>query len=238
MSTDSPLIVFVHTPKAAGSTVIGALESIGPGKGHMESLRKDEKAFLQTATSSTWISGHIAINEFKRRLAPLDRPVRYFTAMREPTAQVMSHYNWLIEIYFKGDKFYQNHPEAIKRISKRLRDSDRSKPAVVVANLRKHPRLFLNFQSRFVLGHDFAESEVGIDEALDTYDFISDGTDVDALLDAMSSGLTSERRRNVSRYHFDPRVFRRPAVKRFLTNSNNEDEQLYERLRERKGSAT
>jgi len=234
MPTDSPLLVFVHTPKAAGSTVIKALDEIGAGLGHIERHRQNERLFLQTAESSAWISGHIPIDEFKQRLEPLDRPIRYFTAMREPHAQVMSHYNWLMEIYFKGDDFYNNHPASVKVISKRLRESNRSKPGVAIRNLRQTPRLFLNYQSRFILGTDFEESGASMDERLNTFEFVSNGTDIDVLLDIMSPGLTSDRRSNVSRYHFDPRLFRHPTVKKFLAENNHLDQALYEHIQQKK----
>ena len=72
-------------------------------RGH-DSLIK-MSGILQVNTCD-WLSGHIDFATAESRLQnATERPVRYFSCMRSPTKHVMSHYNWLIEIFYRGKSF-------------------------------------------------------------------------------------------------------------------------------------
>ena len=221
--SDRPLIVFVHTPKAAGTTVVDALSTFGSGESHVERHRNDPAKLLELAKVSDWISGHVRLTDFQELLADLDRSVKYYAALRDPKSQVRSHYNWLFEIHFRGGDFYENHSKRAKKISEDLRMSDRSKPEVLVENLRRYRQLFMNCQSSFLLGSDFDWKSGNVRRALEQYEFVSTGEDIDELLVNMWPNLTYSKRSNVSRYHFDPGLFDDDLVVDFLHRANARD---------------
>jgi hypothetical protein len=100
-----PLLVFVHIPKTAGTTLTTILRTNEPGtrtrhggnvfKGSggvkqgvtFESLLKNEGGELDRARV---ISGHFPLGI--REYVPNDRAVRYVTVLREPADRTLSHY--------------------------------------------------------------------------------------------------------------------------------------------------
>ena len=225
-----PLVVFVHTPKTAGSTINASLAALGPGMAHVEAHKSDTQAFRAMAEQMAWLSGHVTITDFQTLLAGLDRPVRYFSVMRAPSAHVRSHYNWLIEIFHKGPKFYDSHPPHVKAISEAIRAADRNAPDSIVEMLRRYRGLFLNFQSRFILGQDFDWRKGRLQAALSRFEYVGDGSDLDSLLQAIKPGLVAAEDVNVSRYHFDPELFDSPVVTAFLATDNAHDIALHARV--------
>ncbi len=225
-----PLIVFVHVPKTAGSTINAHLTEAGPGRDHCEFLLSDVAGLTETVRDSTWISGHVPYHRLLPALeAVTDRPLRLFTLIRSPKEQVMSHYNWLIEIFHRSPKFYGSHPDRVKEISEQLRSNDNDDPAVVVANLERYRGLFLDCQTKFVLGRARRWPGHAIDERLDRYEFV--GLDrVDELLTVMLGTMPEQAaRENTSRYHFDKAVFDAPEIEEYLHTFNQVDNRLYRR---------
>ena len=228
--TVKPLIFFVHVPKTAGSTVNRMLERFDAnGRAHCEALLKQPDKMREAAETLTWMSGHIGLTGAREKVVEVtDRPVRLFTCMRNPTAQVMSHYNWLIEIFNKGERFYERHSDRIKEISATLRAADNNDPATVIANLEVFNQLFLNFQSRPVLGRGFNWNKDSLIERLDAYEFIASEATLGDLFETMTGTRPEEEVfENTSRYNFDKAVFSTPEVRDFLRRNNTLDEILY-----------
>ena len=225
-----PLIFFVHVPKTCGSTINAILhEELADGVSHCESIIANDTALAEAAATVDWMSGHVDLSTAQRRLAATtDRPVRFFTCLREPTAQVMSHYNWLIEIYHRGGDFYEKHPAAIKLMSETIRGS-RVDASGIIANLERYAGLFRNCQSRMVLGANFDWDAEALHKRLSEYEAISpDSSGLSSLLSQMLGRDFSiaDRRENVSSYRFDSRVFESEAMQAFLRQWNVLDHML------------
>lgn len=227
-SKQKPLVVYVHVPKTAGSSINHALKGWGKGLDHIERHKGDPEKFLRLADQLDWMSGHIRTAEFAKLLEGLDRPVRWFTSVREPSRHVASHYNWLIEIFHKGEEFYEGHNVHAKRISETLRASDNNDPEIVVANLKRFKNLFLNLQSRFLEDPDYEGEMDG------RFEFICDDSDIDTLLARIGAGARGVPQENRSSYHFDKAVFRTPRLQAFLQEANKLDYAAYDRVRQRK----
>lgn len=229
----NPLIVLVHVPKTAGSTVSRAMsEHFSRGYDHCEALLGP--GFSNVAEHAEWVSGHIDFTTFSRALSNVtNRPLRFFATIREPTRQLMSHYNWLIEIFNRGSRFYNAHPEHIKAISARVRAADNTDPEEIVEILKENEGLFLNTQSRIILGPDFNWNGGKVMRRLQNYEFIGTERDIPQLLSVITE--TTERkvlRRNVSPYHFDREVFQHPRIRNFCIRRNFLDWALYSAINE------
>lgn len=234
-----PLLFFVHVPKTAGSTVNSYLaESRAQGRSHCEAFIHDEAILKQEALSCDWLSGHVDLSKAERLLsAATQRPVAYYTCMRQPTKHVISHYNWLIEIFRRGPAFYEAHPPNIKAISERIRNS-RTDASSIVANLHAFGDLFLNLQSRIILGHKFNWNAGHLHQRLDRYELVTDSNDIASLVKAMTgSALPVLRHENASQYEFDPSVFDSSVLVEFLRKRNTLDEILYRTICERTANA-
>ena len=71
----------------------------GEGVDHIKSKFSTSTCSSDVLEKAPWISGHLNLDGFKNHIEPMiDRKVIYIACMREPFAQVASHYNWLIEI--------------------------------------------------------------------------------------------------------------------------------------------
>lgn len=225
----SPLIFFVHVPKTAGSTVNDYLHQRLPnGRSHCEAFINDDR-LPGFASTADWFSGHVDLTTASTRLAlATQREIRFFSAVRSPVQQVISHYNWLIEIAHRGQEFYDSHPADIRAVSETIRSSG-TDAASIAANLRRWSSLFLNMQSKLVLGHNFkGTNEAHIRERLSIYERISLSEDISPLVEAMSGApATDNRVINSSRYHFNPDVFATDELVECLQTSNSLDVLLY-----------
>ena len=153
----------------------------------------------------------------KRLCEHTSRDLSFFTCIRDPLKQLMSHYNWLIEIYNRGGHFYDGHPAKIKEISHAIRTTSNGKPENVIQQIKAAPTLFLNQQSRIVLeGNPLALSDQGYKESHKVYEFIATETTLPKLINQLS-GLpyNDEKRVNVSHYHFDKAVFKSDIMQEF-----------------------
>jgi hypothetical protein len=224
-----PLIFFVHVPKTAGSTVNAVLHERMPGgRSHCEAFIADQAQWEQSAATCPWLSGHVDLSTAENALsASTSRELRLFTCMRDPTRHVMSHYNWLIEIFHRDAQFYESHPPHIKCISETIRSSPQDASSIA-GNLIRFAGLFLNSQSRTILGNGFDWNTGAVYQRLERYEMIVDSDNV-AMLTTHLLGEPSAtaRRENVSRYHFDPAVFDSEEMRDFLRANNTLDELLY-----------
>ena len=227
----SSINVFIHVPKTSGSTINKYYErSKFTGESHCEAWIDNDKDVSEKVLYLEWLSGHVPFLEMRKRLCEhTSRDLRFFSCIRNPLEQLMSHYNWLIEIYNRGGHFYDGHPTVIKEISHAIRTTDNSQPENVIQQIKASPGLFLNQQSRFILGENpHALSDQGYKEALKVYEFIATETTLPKLINQLS-GLPydDEKRENVSAYHFDKAVFKSDIMQEFLNEQNAADLRLY-----------
>lgn len=233
----NPINVFIHVPKTAGSTVNDYLErSSAHGASHIEAWINDDALAPERLMRLDWVSGHVQFPHMRARLAASTaRHLRFFTLVRDPIKQLMSHYNWLIEIYHRGDAFYNGHPQRIKEISQEIRTSNNDDPRSIIRQISSAPGLFLNQQSRTVLGdltHIPSADELNF--RLTVYDHIATESSLPNFVKQIS-GLKYEdsRRANVSTYHFDRAAFESNDMKEFVADRHAADLALYRHLRER-----
>jgi hypothetical protein len=133
--------------------------------------------------------------------------------LREPTAQVRSHYNWFFEMYDRGPEFYGAVPKWAKAVSERIRSSDVSVDSIL-ANLVATP-ILMNYQTKHVAN-------------VDRYEFVATERRIDDLLSRMlGHEIAIQRRENVSPYRFDKSAFEDRRVRDFLAEHNRLDEELY-----------
>lgn len=225
-----PLTVFVHVPKTAGSTVNQHLSDWSKaGLTHAERFLGKPGKLARRLPRLHWISGHIALNKFLKLLGDTtDRKLHFFGLMRDPAAQVASQYNWQIEIFRRGGRFYRSHPASIRAISERIRATDNTDPAAIIANLQADPGLFLNLQSRFLLGDEIDLDSPAFDDRLARYDLIA--ATPETVIERITGTRPTATRQNTSPYHFDPAVFDTPALRDFLARENRHDLRLYTRI--------
>lgn len=74
----------------------------------MERFLNDRRSFLELARNSDWIGGHIPRDSMANCLVWVNRPVEYYTSVREPIAQLVSHLNYSFERYGRDD-YYDFH---------------------------------------------------------------------------------------------------------------------------------
>jgi hypothetical protein len=221
-------------PKTAGSTVNEHLKAAMPnGRTHCEAIIHKDDEFGKAANSLDWLSGHVNLSVARNRLAAVtDRPIRYFSCLREPTRQVCSHYNWLIEIQARGPAFYNRHPPAIKEISERIRRTDNSSASAIIENLMASRGLFLNMQARLSLGNEFRWATGQIYQQYDIYEMIRTESGLEELVSTMTGQpLRPLVRANESGYHFDKTIFDCDEMQGFLRRNNTLDRIVYDIVR-------
>src|SRR5580698_9795680 len=130
-SMDFPLIVFVHVPKAAGSTVNKFLSECSH-RGRSITRRKylEKSKFVEYARTADWISGHIGRDIFAHSLIWLERKVEYFATVREPIAQLVSHLNFSLD-RSTLDHYFKTHSTKEKTLDSDIRSTDFSDPSSV-----------------------------------------------------------------------------------------------------------
>lgn len=183
----------------------------------------------QRANEADWLSGHAPYDVASTMLkAVTDRRIKYYACLREPKSQVMSHLNWLIEIGHRPKEFFYGHPIHIQEMSFEIRANGLKDKLSILYILTKYRKMFLNFQSRVVMGQR-AACDVGvINKVLSEYEFVGNNSELDTLLRKM--GIAPEHyevRENASEYHFDTSLFDDEEVDYFLKVHNAVDELLY-----------
>lgn len=230
----SLLTVFVHIPKTAGSTVNHHLQkSHLSGQDHIEQWLGNPQVAKDKIRYLDWVSGHISFPSMRSFLANCSpRHMLYFSIFRDPIKQITSHYNWLIEIFHKSEGFYNSHPENIKKISETIRNSANDEPLAIIENLKSFPGLFLNQQSRVLLGEDASQlSEEEILNRLQAYEFVATERTLDVLIERLTADASSvPSHENKSGYHFDPAVFQTPQMREFLSGHHKTDIFVYDIL--------
>lgn len=229
--TPGPLKVLVHVPKTGGTTLNRLLQAWNPnGIVHCESIIRDPEELSRKLPGLAWISGHVSLERMRKALSgQTDRELKFYSVMREPTRQIASHYNWLIEIYHRGEVFYQNHSPLVQRISGEIRAADNKDPEEIIRFLRKYKRLFQNQQSRMILPDPTAKIDKQmIARAIGEYEFICTDNDFGEIARRLTcDGVHHIEKHNSSKYHFDAELFRTPPMQDFLRKFNRNDAVLY-----------
>ncbi|MDO9526092.1 MAG: hypothetical protein Q7J57_11265 [Gemmobacter sp.] len=235
MTRTDPLIVYIHIPKTAGSTLNHILQRWDrAGMSHCEAIIDDPVRLRKAVANLTWISGHVSRDRMRSALSAVtERPLRLFTVLREPTRQLMSHYNWLIEIHHRGGAFYDGHPPQIKAISEQIRGTDNSDPAAVIENLKRYRGLLLNNQSKVALANPPDWFGPKMVERLQDFEAISSEHHLqDLIWHITDTDVSLDARENESGYHFDRAVFSDPLMQAFLRDHHAFDYRLYKLVRE------
>ena len=227
-----PLIVYVHVPKTAGRTIKKFLNICTPrGEGYIESAIHNKIDFLTIARNSDWISGHLSRETLSDALGWLDRPIEYFSTVREPVEQIISHLNFSIDRIYRKN-YYNSHDHNEIIIDSEVAATDFSKPASVIAFLLRNSERYLNIQSRFLLGTDFYN--ISNDEVmlrLSTYTFIANEFNLGKIF--RSFGFyqipldPSSSRENVAVRHIKREVFDTPQLQEFFAYHHHHDLKLY-----------
>lgn len=233
--TEHVLSVLVHVPKTAGTALNSSLVSLKLlGRSHCEAFIDNPDTLRSALSNIVWISGHVTHDKMRDALtAATDRPLALYSAMRDPHKQVMSHYNWLIEIYHRDAAFYNGHPEAIRTISKKIRNTDHTDPRAIISILESHPLLFLNVQSRYILSGAEETGANAIPASLKKYRRIGYEDTMETLLSEICGTDARLVYDNISPYHFDKSVFQTDEMVAFLKSHNAIDQILYDAVRER-----
>lgn len=228
-------IVFVHIPKTAGTTINLILkESCGYGIDHLEGVFNSSE-FEKWISQLRWISGHISRQKFVDFIAKYYHRdnVYFFSCVRHPLNQVMSHLNWFIEIQKRGKEFFHSHPSEIQLISYEASNANFHEKKNLMDFLSKHEHFFFNRQSRYILDNQLLDtSSEAISSCIEQFDFIGLTEDLNPLIQAMGIKCYSIPEENVSKYHFNKEIFLDEDVIQFLENHNHVDYRLYEKVKE------
>jgi len=231
-----PLIVFVHVPKTAGNTIKLLLYVCTPrARADVQLVIDDRAAFLDLARNCDWISGHVPRDSLAKDLTWLDRPVEYFSSVREPVTQLVSYLNYSFE-RFSRSNYYDMHKADEQQLDAEVISTDFTKPAAVMNLLLRRAKIYLNVQSRFVVGNDFAViSDEEIARRLATYTYVASEDSLPKLYRAFGFAQlpegADEIRENVAKRYIDAQVFDTPQLREFLARHNSHDLRLYAAVR-------
>jgi hypothetical protein len=233
-----PLIVFVHVPKTGGSTVNKVLWSCSH-RG-LEHYREEilRPQLLDAARRNDWLSGHIPREVFATSLIWLDRPIEYFSAVREPISQILSHLNWQFEIHNRGPDFLRGYARPRLEFSAVVRATDFSKASSIIALLLRHAGFFLNCQALYILGCEYntiSDSEFA--RRVASFSYIATEQDLPALYRAFGFATLpkqiNELRENAAqKYYFDTTLFQSQEILDFLAQHHSQDFRLYDCVRQ------
>ncbi|CAD5911605.1 glycosyltransferase family 92 protein [Planktothrix agardhii] len=143
---------FVHVAKTAGSSFNKFLHTYLHGNSHCESYRQSSQPWefknLDILKSWDFVSGHLGIQYFNKNFER-DQYL-LVTLLRNPFDQIISHVNWLAYIhqFDHNSRFYQSHPDHIKKMGYNLCERDLTNPLEVIDFLLENKWL-LNAQSSY-----------------------------------------------------------------------------------------
>lgn len=232
-----PLIAYVHVPKAGGTTVNEVLWSCSPRglKHYQEGVPRPE--LLDVALRNDWLSGHIPREVFASALIWLDRPIEYFSAVREPVAQLLSHLNWQWEIHNRGPERLRGYPRPRLALSEQVRATDFSKSSSIIGMLLRLKRNFLNCQASYILGAEYNTISDGeLARRVASFTYIATEHDLPALYRAFGFAAlpkeSSKLRENAAqRYYFDTTIFQTKEIIEFLAEHHSHDFRVYDCIR-------
>lgn len=227
-----PLIVFVHVPKTAGTTIKEVLRLCTPrGNGNIRNILENRRQFLDIARKSDWISGHFTRETFASGLIWLDRTVEYFSAVRDPVDQLVSHLNF--SMHRTNDKrHYDLLEENEKAIDAEIASIDFRDPNEIIDFLSRHASTYLNIQSKFIVGEDYdCITDEELIFRLQTYRYIANEFTLENLYKLFGfSKLPNDYRairENTANQYIQRAIFESPRLRDFLFYHHRHDSQLY-----------
>lgn len=231
-SSQIPLRVLIHIPKTAGTTLNAALKTSGPGRKHIERDLPHRDRFARIVKRSSWVSGHVPYRAMRTALSDATpRPLQVFTMVRDPVAQLASHYNWWFVVYHRGPQSFWRQGRYFRDLSRQIRTADATNPAAIAAILLEHHALFLNMQAKYLLDDSTHDTPDSIRARLSEFTHVARNDDLAPLFTAMHLPPPSARAdRNISPYYFDPSVFRSPQMHDFLSQHHARDLALWDTL--------
>jgi len=137
-------IFFLHIPKTGGSSINHFLDSVlGSGISHIQGQSDLEEV---KKVDCYYLSGHVSYAILEGDIFNRDN---YFviTMLRNPIAQVLDEFNWLLNIQHVEKKTVA---EEIWNISDEIDKADCSKPEIVMDIYKRHAWLFQNAQTRIL----------------------------------------------------------------------------------------
>ncbi|MGD0639112.1 MAG: hypothetical protein ABSC22_00065 [Roseiarcus sp.] len=226
-----PLIAYVHVPKTAGTTVKKILNVCAFGGDVVD----DPASFLNLARKFAWIGGHVPRDHLASGLIWIDRPIEYFSTVREPAIQLVSNLNFAWKRAGE-DHYYDLHTLRQQQVDAEVMSTDFSDLAAVKSLLLRRAEYFLNTQSLYVLGADFLYiSDDEFARRLATYTYVANDTDLPKLYRTFGFAQLPENvdeiRENVAKPHFDARIFDSPEMREFLAYHHRHDQRLYAAVR-------
>jgi hypothetical protein len=231
-----PLIAFIHAPKTAGTTVKQLLDLCSlRAHGSVHFVWDDRAALLNLARNCDWIAGHTPRDDLANGLIWIGRSVEYFSSIREPVAQLVSHLNFSFERYSRSNYYVEVNRDE-QQIDADVRATDFTDPAAVTNLLLRHATRYLDAQSRYLLGVDFTEiSDAEVVRRLATYTYVTTETDLPKLYRAFGFAQLPEGadaiRENVAKYYLHGQVFDSPQLRKLLAYHHRHDLRLYAAVR-------
>jgi len=219
-----PLVAKALPDTVIENSVAGRYLSRGFARGysHLEFLENRPEVLKSRLQSADWVSGHIARDVMEDHLAKAGREAQLYTVVRDPVAQLASHYQWWIEIYRRGPWRYLRYNNYFRGLSRDIRATDNSDPLAVIEILKAHAPLFLNFQHSYVVG------DLKINTALERFAEIGVDSQIDGVAQAMTGQRMPERRINASTSILDRDVFKTAQMTAFLAEHHAKDIALYD----------
>lgn len=224
-----PVVQAVVPASVMDVSVVGRILAPRFAKGatHIGYLRNKPEQMATTMLASAWVSGHIPRDEMETHVARAGRTAEYYTIVRDPVAQLASHYQWWIEIYARGPWRYFRYKPFWRGLSRRIRATDNRDPQAIIGVLRDYAPVFLNFQHKYVVG------DLDVDDALARYVAIGLDNDVAGVAEAITGQRPADLHANISRSRFDRSIFKSPDMQNFLAHEHAKDIALYAKLKAR-----
>jgi hypothetical protein len=223
----NPLIVFLHIPKTAGSSVNYYLNEMSPfGAGHIEGNLNHDYGNLD------WVSGHLTRVDMETSLSLTSRKIDWYAAMRDPISQLCSALNWQFIVLKKGSDFFSGHLEHQKQFILEVSSIDFANENAILNLLIKHRHSLFGNQTTF-LNHRSASKIVSKDEMeeiVGSYTFIAHESSLIELYKSFQfvqyCPLISPVE-NKSPYHFDLGIFKTGILYEYIMEMNETDERMY-----------
>jgi hypothetical protein len=200
---------------------------LGRGISHIEA-HIGKPNFTEVISDCNWISGHVVRATFEENLASIESK-KYFTFVRSPTEQLISHIKWQFAIFDKGKKFFLSHPLKNQIIALEAMNLNYENPSEVIGFLDRYRGLFLNFQSQYILSNPKVRlSADTVKEECSFFSMIGTTSNAYKLLSGFLGLDLREKRENENKEsYFNEKVFYDNDISSFISEHNARDTFIY-----------